>query len=46
MKLIFAVLLLNYDMKLAPGTAPGPWYLGTMAIPDTALRVLFKSRGA
>ncbi|KAF2742828.1 cytochrome P450 [Sporormia fimetaria CBS 119925] len=44
MKLMFATLLLNYDMKLAPGTAPKELRIGTMALPDTNLKVLFKAR--
>ncbi|RKK06614.1 hypothetical protein BFJ68_g16544 [Fusarium oxysporum] len=44
MKLMFSTLLLKYDFKLADGTAPGPWFLGTMVIPDTTLKVLFKAR--
>ncbi|KAJ4212369.1 hypothetical protein NW759_011757 [Fusarium solani] len=42
MKIIFAILLLKYDLKLAPGASPQPWFIGTMAIPDTTLEVLFK----
>ncbi|KAI0476569.1 cytochrome P450 [Xylariaceae sp. FL0804] len=44
MKIMFALLLLRYDWKLAPGTKPEPFYIATMCIPDTQLRVLFKSR--
>jgi hypothetical protein len=44
MKLMFATLLLRYDMKLAPGTAPKVRYLATMALPETQLPILFKVR--
>jgi hypothetical protein len=43
MKLLFATLLLGYDFKLAPGTKPKELRIGTMAIPDTSLQVLFKA---
>lgn len=43
MKIIFAILLLKYDLKLALGASPQPWFIGTMAIPDTTLEVLFKA---
>ncbi|GKT88318.1 hypothetical protein Ct61P_06168 [Colletotrichum tofieldiae] len=44
MKLMFSLLLLRYDIKLAPGDEPSPWFIATMSIPDTALKVLFKAR--
>lgn len=44
MKLMFALLLLKYDFKLAPGDEPKPFFIATMAIPDTNLKVQFKSR--
>ena len=40
---MFALLLLRYDFKLAPGDKPNPFYLATMCIPDTKLKVLFKA---
>ncbi|KAF2180150.1 cytochrome P450, partial [Zopfia rhizophila CBS 207.26] len=43
MKLIFANLLLRYDLKLIPGTAPARMFIGTMAIPETKLKVLMRS---
>lgn len=43
MKILFATLLLKYDFKLAPGARPKETRIGTMAIPDTKLEVLFKA---
>lgn len=43
MKLLFAILLQKYVFKLAPGTKPKELRIGTMAIPDTSLQVLFKA---
>lgn len=37
-----ALLLLRYDIKLAPGDKPNPFYLATMCIPNTRLKVLVK----
>ena len=44
MKLLFSLLLLRYDFKLAPGDEPKPFYIATMFIPDTTLKVQFKAR--
>ncbi|KAI0144969.1 cytochrome P450 [Pestalotiopsis sp. NC0098] len=44
MKIMFAQLLLRYDWKLASGTKPEPFYIATMCIPDTELKVLFRRR--
>ncbi|KAI1339109.1 cytochrome P450 [Xylariaceae sp. FL0016] len=44
MKIMFATLLLRYDWKLETGTKPEPFYIATMCIPDTKLKVLFKRR--
>ncbi|KAI0024061.1 cytochrome P450 [Xylariomycetidae sp. FL0641] len=44
MKIMFALLLLKYDFKLVPGTKPQPFFIATMCIPDTKLKVLFKAR--
>ncbi|USP79331.1 cytochrome P450 [Curvularia clavata] len=44
MKIMFAILVLHYDIELAPGTKPKETYIATMAIPDTGLNVLFRSR--
>jgi hypothetical protein len=44
MKLMFSLLLLRYDMKLAPGTKPKCFHIATMAVPDTKLPVLFRAR--
>jgi len=44
MKMMLATLLLRYDMKLAPGTHPEPFFIGTMCMPDTKLKVLIKTR--
>jgi hypothetical protein len=44
MKLIFAVLLLGYDLKLLPGTEPKNIYFGTSRVPDTKFPVLLKAR--
>ncbi|OJJ01767.1 hypothetical protein ASPVEDRAFT_150556 [Aspergillus versicolor CBS 583.65] len=44
MKLMFALLLLRYNIQLVPGTAPQPFFIGTMPIPDTKLEVLFTTR--
>ncbi|OAL42907.1 cytochrome P450 [Pyrenochaeta sp. DS3sAY3a] len=44
MKIMFAIMILQYDIELAPGTRPKETYIATMAIPDTGLNVLFKSR--
>ncbi|CAH0039587.1 unnamed protein product, partial [Clonostachys solani] len=44
MKLIFCLLLLKYDIKLAPGDVPRGIFIATMAIPDTRLKVQFKAR--
>jgi hypothetical protein len=44
MKLIFAVLLLGYDLKLVPGTKPKIIYFGTSRIPDTQYSILIKAR--
>lgn len=41
---MFAVLLLNYDVSLEPGTKPKELYIATMSIPDTTMKVLFKAR--
>jgi hypothetical protein len=43
-KLIFCLLLLKYDIKLAPGDVPHGIYIATMAIPDTGLKVQFRAR--
>ncbi|EUC47347.1 hypothetical protein COCMIDRAFT_3606 [Bipolaris oryzae ATCC 44560] len=42
MKLIFAKLLQQYDLKLIPGTAPKAMFIGTMAVPETKLNVLLR----
>jgi len=42
MKLILATILLEYDIKLIPGTAPKERYFGTARIPDTDFRILMK----
>jgi hypothetical protein len=42
MKLIFANLILRYDMKLMPGTTPLRLYIGTAKIPETKLKILMK----
>lgn len=44
MKLMFAILLLRYDIRLKPDTKPQPFFIGTMSLPDTKLEVLFKAR--
>ncbi|ETS77970.1 hypothetical protein PFICI_10032 [Pestalotiopsis fici W106-1] len=44
MKIMFAQLLLRYELKLAPGTKPEPFFIATMCIPDTKLKVLFRKR--
>lgn len=44
MKLMFAVLLLNYDVCLAPGTKYREFYIATMCMPDTTVEILFKVR--
>ncbi|XP_014550037.1 hypothetical protein COCVIDRAFT_116738 [Bipolaris victoriae FI3] len=44
MKIMFASLILRYDVELVAGTKPKETYIATMAIPDTALNVMFKSR--
>lgn len=46
MKLIFADLLLRYDIKLAPGTAPRRTMFGNSFIPETKLKVLMRSAGS
>lgn len=43
-KIMFARLLLRYDWKLARGTKPEPFFIATMCIPDTKLKVLFRQR--
>ncbi|KPI43088.1 Ent-kaurene oxidase [Cyphellophora attinorum] len=43
MKILFATLLLRYDFKLKSGAKPQEIRIGTMAIPDTTLEVLFKA---
>lgn len=43
MKLILADLLLRYDIKLAPGTAPRRTTFGNAFIPETKLKVLVRS---
>jgi hypothetical protein len=45
MKILLSLLLLRYDFELRDGEKPAPFYLATMAIPDTKLEVLFKKRG-
>ncbi|PLN81947.1 cytochrome P450 [Aspergillus taichungensis] len=44
MKLMFAILLLRYDIRLKPDTKPQPFWIGTMSLPDTKLEVIFKAR--
>ncbi|KAH6682152.1 cytochrome P450 [Plectosphaerella plurivora] len=44
MKIMLSLLLLQYDFKLAPGDSPKPMMIGTMALPDTFLKVQFKAR--
>jgi hypothetical protein len=44
MKLMLAILLLKYDFRLVPGTKPEPFYIATMFIPDTKLKVHFRAR--
>ncbi|KFA52536.1 hypothetical protein S40293_09957 [Stachybotrys chartarum IBT 40293] len=44
MKLMLALLLLKYDFQLVPGTKPEPFYIATMFIPDTKLKVHFRAR--
>ena len=44
MKLILAVLILGYDLKLVPGSDLKLTYIGTSRIPDTQFPVLFKAR--
>ncbi|KAK2808997.1 hypothetical protein FQN50_004271 [Emmonsiellopsis sp. PD_5] len=44
MKLMLASMLIRYDMKLSPGTAPKQTFIATMAVPDTELKVLLKRR--
>lgn len=45
-KLIFANLLLLYDMKLIPGTTPMRLYIGTTKIPETKLKILMRTATA
>ncbi|KAF2768435.1 cytochrome P450 [Teratosphaeria nubilosa] len=42
MKTILALMILRYDMKLIPGTAPKVRYFGTAPIPETQLPILVK----
>lgn len=44
MKLILATLILEYDMKLIPGTAPKDFYFGTSRVPEMKLPILIKAR--
>ncbi|KAK2770182.1 hypothetical protein FQN53_005692 [Emmonsiellopsis sp. PD_33] len=44
MKLLLASMLIRYDMKLVPGTAPNQTFIATMAVPDTKLKILLKRR--
>jgi cytochrome P450 len=44
LKLILATLLLQYDLKLIPGTAPKDFYFGTARVPEMKLPVLMKAR--
>jgi hypothetical protein len=44
MKLILATILLEYDIKLIPGTAPKTMYFATSRIPDLKLPILMKAR--
>jgi hypothetical protein len=44
MKLVLMHLVMNYDVKLLPGTAPRPLIMGTAIIPDPKLPVLFRKR--
>ncbi|KAK2793981.1 hypothetical protein FQN52_000313 [Onygenales sp. PD_12] len=44
MKLLLASMLIRYDMKLIPGTAPNQTFIATMAVPDTKLKILLKRR--
>ncbi|KAH9827353.1 Cytochrome-P450 [Teratosphaeria destructans] len=46
MKTILALMILRYDMKLIPGTAPQVRYFGTAPIPETKLPILVKRVGA
>jgi hypothetical protein len=41
---MFAVLLINYDLALEPGSKPKELYVATMSIPDTTMKVLFRAR--
>ncbi|KXJ91615.1 cytochrome P450 [Microdochium bolleyi] len=44
MKLILSMLLLRYDFKFPDGVKAKPLYIGTMALPDTFVEVLFRKR--
>jgi cytochrome P450 len=42
LKLMLATILLDYDIKLIPGTAPKDVYFGIGRVPDTDFRILMK----
>lgn len=44
MKIIFSLLLLRYDFKFADGVKAKPFYIATMSLPDTMVKVLFRQR--
>jgi len=43
MKLMFAILLLRYDIMLENGKGPQPMRVGTMSLPDAQLYVLLRN---
>ncbi|KAH7377423.1 cytochrome P450 [Cadophora sp. MPI-SDFR-AT-0126] len=44
MKMILAHIIARYDFKLVPGNLPNVFYVGTMGIADTKLKILVRAR--
>lgn len=44
MKLMFVLLLTHYELRLEDGASPKQLWIGTMALPDTNLKVLVKRK--
>jgi hypothetical protein len=45
MKLVFAAMVMRYDIKLVLGTEPKQRYFGKYTIPEFNLKLLIKAEG-
>lgn len=41
---MLATMILEYDIKLIPGTKPKDFYFGTARVPEMKLPILMKAR--